>query len=171
MLELRGWPKRYSVMTNRKTALITGANHGLGSGMAQHLTEAGVAVLGTRRTGACEPGFVHLDVTRPETFPDFVATVQRTLREEFATDRIDYLINNAGIGIYAPYADTTPAQFDDLVNTNLKGPFFLTQSLLPLLREGARVLNVTTALTRGVVPGMAAYAAAKGARFRRSAPR
>ncbi|WP_051571463.1 SDR family NAD(P)-dependent oxidoreductase [Cryptosporangium arvum] len=65
--------------------------------------------------------------------------------------------------MYAPFAETTPAQFDELVAVNLRGPFFLTQSVLPLLADGARILNVTTALTRGVVPGMAAYAATKSA--------
>jgi NAD(P)-dependent dehydrogenase (short-subunit alcohol dehydrogenase family) len=89
--------------------------------------------------------------------------VRDTLRERFGVETFDHLVNNAGIGSYAPYAQTTPEQFDELVQVNLRAPFFLTQALLPLINEGGRVLNVTTALTRGVVPGMSAYAATKGA--------
>ncbi|GAA2597923.1 SDR family oxidoreductase [Winogradskya consettensis] len=146
-----------------KIALVTGAGRGLGQGMAQHLTRAGVAVLGTYRTGSPGPDFVRLDVTELDTFPEFVTAVRETLRDRFGVETFDYLVNNAGIGTYAPYAQTTPEQFDELVAVNLKAPFFLTQALLPLINDGGRVLNVTTALTRGVVPGMSAYAATKGA--------
>jgi NAD(P)-dependent dehydrogenase (short-subunit alcohol dehydrogenase family) len=160
-----------NLMTERKIAVVTGAGRGLGLGMAQHLTRSGVAVLGTYLTGESaavqattpELVFCRLDVTRLETFPEFVSTVRRTVREQFGAEAIDYLVNNAGIGTYAPYEATTPEQFDDLVKVNLRAPFFLTQALLPLINDGGRVLNVSTALTRGVVPGMSAYAATKGA--------
>lgn len=158
-------------MTERKIALVTGAGRGLGLGVAQHLTRSGVSVLGTYLTSenaaveATTPNlvFCRLDVTRLDTFPEFVATVRSTLRERFGAESIDYLVNNAGIGTYAPYETTTPEQFDELVQINLRAPFFLTQALLPLINDGGRVLNVSTALTRGVVPGMSAYAATKGA--------
>ncbi len=107
-------------MTARKIALATGAGRGLGLGMAQHLTRSGVAVLGTYLTSeraateAAGPGlvFCRLDVTRTDTFPEFVTVVRRTLRERFGVETFDYLVNNAGIGTYAPYAATTPDQFD-----------------------------------------------------------
>ena len=158
-------------MAHRKIALVTGAGRGLGQGMAQHLTRSGVAVLGTYLTSeraategtAPDLTFCRLDVTRIDVFPEFVTTVQSTLRERFGVETFDYLVNNAGIGTYAPYAVTTPDQFDEQVQINLKAPFFLTQALLPLINEDGRVLNVSTALTRGVVPGMSAYAATKGA--------
>jgi NAD(P)-dependent dehydrogenase (short-subunit alcohol dehydrogenase family) len=149
-------------MTVNKIALVTGAGRGLGAGMARHLTSAGVAVLGTYHTTKVTEG-LHLDVTRTDTYAAFVTTVRSTLQERFGVESFDYLINNAGVGTYAPYPVTTPEQFDELVQINLKAPFFLTQALLPLINEGGRVLNVTTALTRGVVPGMSAYAATKGA--------
>jgi NAD(P)-dependent dehydrogenase (short-subunit alcohol dehydrogenase family) len=76
--------------------------------------------------------------------------------------RLDFLVNNAGIGIHAPFAQTTEAQFDELVRVHLKGPFFLTQALLPLLADGGRILNVSSGLARFTVPGYAAYAAMKG---------
>ncbi|WP_305784124.1 SDR family NAD(P)-dependent oxidoreductase [Symbioplanes lichenis] len=153
-------------MTNQKIALITGATRGLGEGMARRLSEAGVAVVGTYR--GAEPGdgvtaALPLDVTRFDTYPEFTAQLATLLRDRFGASGFDHLVNNAGIGIFAPYAQTTAEQFDQLVDTNLKAPYFLTQSLLPLINEGGRVLNVTTALTRGVVPGMSAYAAVKGA--------
>ncbi|MFI5934027.1 SDR family NAD(P)-dependent oxidoreductase [Actinoplanes sp. NPDC051494] len=149
-------------MTDRKIALVTGASRGLGQGMAQQLTRSGVEVLGTYLTTEPEPGdlFVRLDVA---AYPAFVATVRDILRDRFGVETFDYLVNNAGIGTYAPYAQTTPEQFDELVGINLRAPFFLTQALLPLINDGGRVLNVSTALTRGVVPGMSAYAATKGA--------
>ena len=75
----------------------------------------------------------------------------------------DFLVNNAGIGIHAAFAETTEAQFDQLVNIQFKGVFFLTQTLLPLIRDGGRIVNVSTGLTRFALPGFAAYAAMKGA--------
>ncbi|MEV6636373.1 SDR family oxidoreductase [Actinoplanes sp. NPDC051470] len=142
-------------MNQSKIAVITGAGRGLGEGMARHLTQAGVTVIGTSRDSDLLP----LDVRRTETYPAF----RTALEARLGGAKVDFLINNAGIGVYAAFEETTVEQFDDLVDTNLKAPFFLTQSLLPLMNDGGRVLNVTTAITRGVVPGMSAYAAVKGA--------
>ena len=66
------------------------------------------------------------------------------------------------MGIHAPIAETTEAQFDDLMNVHLKGVFFLTQKLLPLLADGGRIVNVSSGLARFAMPGYAAYAAMKG---------
>lgn len=85
------------------------------------------------------------------------------LKDVFAQERFDFLINNAGIGIHASFAETTEAQFDQLVAIQFKGPFFLTQQLLPLIRDGGRILNVSSGLARFSLPGYAAYAAMKGA--------
>jgi NAD(P)-dependent dehydrogenase (short-subunit alcohol dehydrogenase family) len=75
----------------------------------------------------------------------------------------DFLINNAGIGIDAPFATTTEADFDRLVNIHFKGVFFLTQTLLPLFADGGRIANLSSGLTRFSLPGYAAYASMKGA--------
>ena len=164
-------------MPDKKVALITGASRGLGRSMAGHLARAGVAVLGTYKSGAeqakrleaevAESGgelaFIPFDVSHFDRYADLVDRVRQTVYERFASRYIDYLVNNAGTGTFASYEQTTTKQFDELVTVDLKAPFFTTQVLLPVLRDGGRILNVSTALTRGVVPGMSAYAAVKGA--------
>lgn len=75
----------------------------------------------------------------------------------------DHLINNAGFGDMASIAETTEAQFDRLVDVHFKGVFFLTQTLLPLIADGGRIVNLSSGLTRVSAPGWSVYAAAKGA--------
>ncbi|MCL6693358.1 SDR family oxidoreductase [Pseudomonas sp. R3.Fl] len=162
---------------SRKIALITGASRGLGRNAALHLAEAGVDIIGTYRSQADEARIVAdeieqhgarvrmlpLDVADSASFSDFAQRMESVLKEHFGRPQFDYLVNNAGIGIHAAFAETTEAQFDQLLNIQLKGPFFLTQKLLPLLADGGRILNVSTGLTRFALPGYAAYAAMKGA--------
>lgn len=162
-------------MNDFRIALVTGASRGFGRSMAAHLAANGVWVIGTynRSDTAAEEfaaqvakdggrlAFLQLDVSRSGSFPDFVRSVSHTLND-WGAQKFDYLVNNAGIGTFAPYSETTPEQFDELIEVNLKAPYFLTQHLLPLLKDGGRVLNLSTALTRAVVPGGSAYAAAKG---------
>ncbi len=66
------------------------------------------------------------------------------------------------MGAHASFAETTPAQFDQMMNLHLKSPFFLTQALLPVLEDGGRILNVSSGLARFSLPGYAAYATMKG---------
>jgi NAD(P)-dependent dehydrogenase (short-subunit alcohol dehydrogenase family) len=163
-------------MTGR-IALITGASRGLGRSIALHLARQGTDIIGTYRTGradadgvAAEIGalgrtalMLPLDVAASATFPAFVAAVTDGLRASFGREQLDILVNNAGLGIHASFAETTEAQFDELIRTHLKGPFFLTQALLPLIADGGRILNLSTGLARFTLPGYAAYASAKGA--------
>ena len=86
------------------------------------------------------------------------ATLQSWGRESF-----DHLVNNAGHGEMAGFAKTTEAQFDQLFAVHVKGVFFLTQALLPLLADGGRIVNISSGLTRITYPGFSAYSAAKGA--------
>jgi NAD(P)-dependent dehydrogenase (short-subunit alcohol dehydrogenase family) len=102
-----------------------------------------------------------LDVADAASFPAFVERLVAALTRWDAV-RLDGLINNAGSGAHASFAETTPEAFDSMVAIHLKGPFFLTQALLPLLADGARVLNISSGLARFTVPGYAAYAAMKG---------
>ena len=159
-----------------RIALITGASRGLGRSMAQHLARAGWGVLGTYRSNrdqaekmvgeieeqGGQAAALPLDLARPDSFAAFAEDVRGVLRETFGRDDLDALVNNAGEGIYAPYAETTEEQFDALVGSQLKGPFFLTARLLPLIADGGRVLNVSSGLARFTLPGYALYAAAKG---------
>lgn len=161
----------------RKIALITGASRGLGKSTAQHLAAHGIDIIGTYNSKADEAqalvktlkkakakaAMLQLDISRSETFDDFAGEVSRTLQAVFSQHRFDFLINNAGIGIHASFSETTEDQFDQLVNIQLKGPFFLTQHLLPLINDNGRIINISTGLTRFVLPGYAAYAAMKGA--------
>lgn len=157
-------------------ALITGASRGLGRSMALHLARQGVDIVLTYQRQAEQAQAVvaeieglgrravalQLDVGQSSGFADFAAQMQNALRSQWQREQFDFLVNNAGMGVHAMVADTTEAQFDALVNVHLKGPFFLTQKLLPLLADGGRILNLSTGLTRFALPGYAAYAAMKG---------
>lgn len=161
----------------RKIALITGASRGLGRNAALHLAAAGVDIIGTYRSQADEAQAVaaeieqhggravmlHLDVAESASFTAFAERIRATLGEAFGRQNFDFLVNNAGIGLYASFAETSEEMFDQLMNIQLKGPFFLTQRLLPLIADGGRILNVSSGLTRFSLPGYAAYATMKGA--------
>lgn len=161
----------------RKIALITGASRGLGKSAALHLTAQGVDIIGTYHSKADEAqavvaqieqlggraAMLQLDVSQSATFNAFVGDVSAVLKDVFAQDHFNFLINNAGIAAYASFAETSEAQFDELVAIHFKGPFFLTQQLLPLIRDGGRIINISTGLARFSQPGFAAYAAMKGA--------
>lgn len=158
------------------TALVTGGSRGLGKSIALALAARGVDVIITYVSAAPEADLVvaairglgreavalRLDVGQASTFEAFATDVQRTL-EEWNRSSIDFLVNNAGIGGYSPFAETPESLFDALVAVHFKGPFFLTQKLLPLLADGGRIVNVSTGLARYVYPGFSAYAAVKGA--------
>ncbi|ERH53777.1 3-oxoacyl-ACP reductase [Ectopseudomonas chengduensis] len=160
----------------RKIALITGASRGLGRSAAKHLAAQGVDIIGTYRSQADDAQqlaheietqggralMLQLDVSDSSSFAAFAERVAVGLRETFAAERFDFLINNAGIGIHAAFSETTEQQFDELMNIQLKGPFFLTQRLLPLMVDGGRIINVSTGLARFSLPGYSAYAAMKG---------
>ena len=163
-------------MTTTPITLITGGSRGLGAAMALALARDGHDIVLTYREAAsAADAVVHriqalgrralalpLDVADAAAFPAFVERLQQGLAA-WGVKQLDGLINNAGAGAHASFAETTPAQFDMLLNVHLKGPFFLTQALLPLLADGARVLNVSSGLARFTIPGYGAYAAMKGA--------
>lgn len=163
-------------MTSTPITLITGGSRGLGANMALALARDGHdLVLTYREAGAAADAVVAqiqalgrrafalpLDVADTAGFEAFVARLRDGLAR-WGASHIDGLINNAGAGTRASFAETTPAEFDAMLAIHLKGPFFLTQALLPLLADGARVLNISSGLARFTIPGYAAYAAMKGA--------
>ncbi len=161
----------------RPVILITGASRGLGREAALAAAARGFDVIGTFRSAAREAAQVAADLAQAgararmlplemgdsAAFPAFADQVREALAETWDGARLHALVNNAGLGHHGLFADTTEAQFDELMRVHLKGPFFLTQALLPLLADGGRILNVSSGLTRFSVPGYAAYAAMKGA--------
>lgn len=163
--------------SNVKIALVTGGSRGLGRDMAISIAKKGIDVIITYQTKNEEALAVvaeiksmgrkaealQLDTGKPETFAGFITELKNLLSGTFNSDKIEFLINNAGIGIYAEFAETTEEQFDMLNNTHFKGVFFLTQQVLEILSDGGGIINVSTGLTRFANPGYSAYAAMKGA--------
>ena len=159
-----------------KIVLVTGASRGLGRNAALHLARSGWDVVATYRYAESEARslvaeveslgrrivVLPLDTGVVSTFDAFAGKVEETLKA-WGRDRFDHLFNNAGSGVYAPFSETTEADFDLMVNVHLKGVFFLTQKLLPLMADGGRILNVSSGLTRVTFPAYIAYATMKGA--------
>jgi NAD(P)-dependent dehydrogenase (short-subunit alcohol dehydrogenase family) len=159
-----------------KIALITGGSRGLGKNMALSLATKGRDVILTYNSKKDEADAVvaeiealgrkavalQLNVGDSKTFPAFAEAVQSALQQTWGQETFDFLVNNAGVGIHAPFAETTEEQFDQLMNIHLKGTFFLTQKLLPLIADGGRIVNISTGLARFSTPGYAAYATMKG---------
>ncbi|YCI06623.1 SDR family oxidoreductase (plasmid) [Ensifer sp. D2-11] len=157
-------------------SIVTGGSRGLGRNTAISIARRGGDVILTYRSGAEGAQAVvaeiqgmgrkavalQLDAADIAAFPAFVDSVRSTLRS-WGRDSFDHLVNNAGHGEMTPFAETTEAQFDTLFNVHVKGVFFLTQALLPLLADGGRIVNFSSGLTRVSYPGFSAYSAAKGA--------
>lgn len=156
--------------------LITGGSRGLGRNAAHALAAAGHDIVLTyhRQADDAAAAVAHiqqlgrrahalqLDTADVSTFADFAARLKDVLAS-WERNQFDALVNNAGTGLHAPIADTTADQFDALVNIHLKGPYFLTQTLLPLIADGGRILNVSSGLARFALPGSSAYAMMKEA--------
>ncbi|MFT0621847.1 SDR family NAD(P)-dependent oxidoreductase [Ectopseudomonas guguanensis] len=160
-----------------RIAIVTGSSRGLGRNTALSIARQGSDVIVTYHSQADAALAVvaeiqalgrkamalQLDAGDAATFPAFVQRLRQALGETWQRERFDHLINNAGHGDMASIADTTHAQFDELVNVHFKGVFFLTQALLPLMADGGRIVNISSGLTRVSYPGFSAYAAVKGA--------
>ena len=156
--------------------VITGGSRGIGASAAEHAAQRGMGVILTYNT---HPDAAHavvrrielagskavalkLDVADVSSFETFRSTVATALHDTWGTTVLAGLVNNAGYGVFNPLESVTEAQFDGLFNVHLKGPFFLTQALLPLLGEHASIVNLTSATTRVATAGVAPYAAFKG---------
>jgi NAD(P)-dependent dehydrogenase (short-subunit alcohol dehydrogenase family) len=163
--------------TQPRIVLITGGNRGLGRNAALHLAARGFDAIITYRSNEAEAHAVcaelaaagrkavalQLEVGDAAAITPFVERVREVLAARWGGAQLTALINNAGAGTYAPIAQTSPAQLDELFAVHVKGPFLLTQGLLPLLADGSRILNVSSGLARFSMPGYAAYAMMKGA--------
>lgn len=161
-----------------QVAIVTGGSSGIGQSAALRIAARGTGVILTYRSSperALETVRIiekeggtavalPLDVGRTETFPAFRQSVVAALRETWQRDDFDFLVNNAGLAEAAPFKDTTQEMFDRLAQVLLKGPYFLTQTLLPLLADGSAVINTSSnsALPHITEPGYSAYATMKG---------
>jgi NAD(P)-dependent dehydrogenase (short-subunit alcohol dehydrogenase family) len=160
-----------------KIAIITGGSRGLGKAMAMDIAAKGHDVILTYNNkreeaegvvasiekGGRKAVALQLDVSDTKSFAAFGEAVKETLKQVWKRDDFDFLVNNAGFGIYAPFTETTEEQFDQLVNVHFKGTFFLTQTLLSLMVDGGRIINISSGLTRFSHPGNSVYGAVKGA--------
>jgi NAD(P)-dependent dehydrogenase (short-subunit alcohol dehydrogenase family) len=156
--------------------VITGGSRGIGAAAAIEVAKRGMGVILTYNTNAAAADRVvatieagggkavalPLDVGNADSFGAFKAAVVHALAASWDTTTLHGLVNNAGYGVFNPIETVTAAQFDGLMNVHLKGPFFLTQELLPLLATGAAIVNLTSATTRVATAGVAPYAAFKG---------
>ena len=152
-----------------KVVVISGAASGIGEACVREFAarRAAVAIVDCK-AGAGEQTVAELR-QKGATLKYFQADVGSRLEVERLIPLvvaqfggIDVLVNNAGIGIHASFMETTEEQFDQLMNIHLKGTFFLTQKLLPLMKDGGRIVNLSSGLARFSLPGYAAYAAMKG---------
>jgi NAD(P)-dependent dehydrogenase (short-subunit alcohol dehydrogenase family) len=161
----------------QKIALITGGSRGLGKSAALHLAKSHVGIVITyhskkndaedvvehiKRNGGSAVA-LKLDVTNVDSFSNFHETLISVIKDIFDRTTFDYLINNAGYGIFKPFHETTEVEFDDMYSVHVKGPFFLTQCLSNLIEDGGRIFNVSSGLTRMTLAGYDAYASMKGA--------
>ncbi|EKQ6351683.1 MULTISPECIES: SDR family NAD(P)-dependent oxidoreductase [Pseudomonadaceae] len=156
--------------------VITGGSRGIGASTARHIAQRGMGVILTYNSNAQAAAEVvrsieqaggraaalELDVGQVGSFEVFRESVLMSLKNIWGINTLAGLVNNAGYGLFNPLQTVSEAQFDGLFNVHLKGPFFLTQTLLPLLEENASIVNLTSATTRVATAGVAPYAAFKG---------
>ena len=159
-----------------KIAIVTGGSRGLGRSMVLNLARRGVISLFTYNSSSDEAKKVvaeaeaagakaialKLDTGKTATLDAFVGDVRSALKQ-LGTDKLDYLVNNAGISSHTPFTKVTEQELDQQYQVNFKGVFFLTQKLLPLIRDGGQIVNISSGVTRFVNPDSVAYATFKGA--------
>jgi NAD(P)-dependent dehydrogenase (short-subunit alcohol dehydrogenase family) len=165
-----------SSQNSQKIAIVTGASRGIGRNTALNLAKQGVDVIFTYQSKLADAESLiqefetmgqkavafQLDIGNSKQFDEFVSQVQQALKT-WGKSGFDYLVNNAGNALYEPITSMTEVQFDDIFNIHIKGPYFLTQKLLPLMNDDGRIVNISSGLTRFSSPGSSAYASAKGA--------
>ena len=163
--------------TKNKTALVTGGSRGLGKNMSIALAKKGINVILTYNSNQTAANDVvseiqslgqkaaafQLDTSNVKSFDNFIGQVKEYLQEQTGSPNFDFLVNNAGTALYAPIADVTEEQLDEIVDIHYKGVFFLTQKALPFINDGGAIINISSGLTRIINPGSSVYGSLKGA--------
>ncbi len=164
------------MLGSNKIAVITGGSRGLGRNTAVHLARKGVdvvltyysnqteadAAIGEIEAAGAKAIALQLDTGNVAAFTGFGGRLKEALASGWGRDSFDYLVNNAGISVMAKIGEMKEADFDRLVDVHLKGVFFLTQTLLPMIADGGRIVNLSSGLARFCTPGFSAYAMMKG---------
>ncbi|WP_159591063.1 SDR family NAD(P)-dependent oxidoreductase [Chelativorans xinjiangense] len=156
--------------------IITGGSRGIGAAAALECASRGMGVILTYNNNPQSAETVvndieaigskavalKLDVADSASFPAFRDALAVSLDQVFGRTDFDFLVNNAGYGLYNPIATVTEEEFDGLFKVHLRGPFFLTQALLPLIKDGGHIVNIASATSRVATAGVAPYASFKG---------
>lgn len=164
-------------MSTSKIALVTGANRGIGYSIAKHLTASGISVIGTYHANEGEAKaaeialsnenaklrMLQLDIADHASFRNFAEQIKTILANDFEQQALNYVIQNAGNIIHTRFDAATSEQLDNQYNIHFKGPYLLTVALLPLIYDGGRILNITSAATRFYLPDHGPYSAMKAA--------
>ena len=164
-------------MTQKKIALVTGGSRGLGRDMAISIAKKGIDVIITYHSNKAAADEVvkeildtgssayaiQLDTRNVQSFGAFYEELSNYLTDAYGSAHFDYLVNNAGTGLFSPISDTTEEVFDEMMNIHFKGVYFFTQKALPLLNDGGSIINISSGLARFSFPGASAYASMKGA--------
>ena len=154
-----------------KIALVTGASRGIGAAIAQRLAADGAelvlhygsgrdeaeALAASLRKAGHKAHLLQADLAAIDGGQQLVARLAG-----LKLPRIDILVNNAGAALFAGLADTRAEAFEQLVSINMRSLFFVTQGVVPLMPDGGRIVNISTAATRIAFPGITAYSASKG---------
>lgn len=157
-------------------ALITGGSRGIGRSIVEHVAERGTDVIFTYLHNQAEAealvaevqalgrraAHLQLDIGNTGQFAAFTEQLRSVLKA-WEVEHFHFLVHNAGVPGSGTIAEISEEQFDQVLNVHVKGPLFLTQKLLPLIADGGRIVNISTALTRVTYAGQGVYALAKGA--------
>lgn len=160
-----------------KIALITGGSRGIGKSIALNAAKRGMGVVLTYNSNAEQGEAVakeitknggkavalKLDSSKIGSLDGFIKQVAEVLKKEWNRESFDYLVNNAGIAQRTLIKDTTEEIFDELVNVNFKGVFFLTQKIIHLMMDGGHIINISSGLARFAFPTVAVYGSLKAA--------